>query len=206
MVINKVKGNPFDLNRRGLQEKFPSIREFIQTDCEDNLGIDNLLRAIQRETDRLDHLRDLFPASWFTVKDKLARLKQNFIGYEQYQELCAADGITEVTSQDTLVGFLHDLGIVLNFRDDPRLVFHGALNPHWVTQGIYKILNAEVSAHLKGELHVMDLSKVLDQHEYPKSMHRFVLDLMKKFELCYEFYDSNGRYLVPELLGKRSRN
>jgi internalin A len=33
-------------------------------------------------------------------------------------------------------------------------------------------------------------------------MHLYLLDLMRKFELCYEFYDGDGHYLVPELLGK----
>jgi internalin A len=33
-------------------------------------------------------------------------------------------------------------------------------------------------------------------------MHIFLLDLMRKFELCCEFYDNGGHYLVPELLGK----
>jgi internalin A len=202
VVINKIKGNPFDLNRRGLQAKFPSIREFVQTDCEEGSGIAILLRAVQRETDRLEHLRDKFPANWFSIKEKLARLEQNFIGYEEYRELCVGGGITEATSQDTLVGFLHDLGIVLNFRDDPRLAETHVLNPHWVTKGIYKILNAETLASQKGELHVASLSNVLDPIEYPRRMHGFLLDLMRKFELCYEFYDSPGKYLVPELLGK----
>jgi internalin A len=203
VVINKVKDHPFDLNRRGLQEKFPAIRDFFQTDCEElPLGIDELQRTIKRETDRLEHLRDPFPASWFTVKDRLASLSENFITYERYQELCAVDGITDLTSQDTLVGFLHDLGIMVNFRDDPRLADTHVLNPHWVTNGIYKILNAETLAKKKGELNYQDLPKMLDPEEYPRSMHRFLLDLMEKFELCYEFYGRSGEYLVPELLGK----
>jgi internalin A len=203
VVINKVKDHPFDLNRRGLQEKFSAIRDFVQTDCEEPpLGIAELRRAIERETDRLEHLRDPFPASWFTIKDRLASLRENFITYEQYQDLCAADGLKESTSQNTLVGFLHDLGIVVNFRDDPRLADTHVLNPHWVTNGIYKILNAETVAEKKGELSYQDLPKVLDPAEYPRSMHRFLLDLMEKFELCYEFYGRNGEYLVPELLGK----
>ena len=30
---------------------------------------------------------------------------------------------------------------VLNFQDDPRLVDTHVLNPEWVTNGVYKILN-----------------------------------------------------------------
>ncbi len=203
IVTNQIKQLQLDLNRRGLQEKFPFIRDFIQTDCEADLGLDILRRAIERETDRLDHLRDPFPASWFTVKQRLAHLKENYITYDQYQHLCTDHAVTEKVGQDTLVKFLHDLGIVVNFHDDPRLADTHVLNPEWVTNGIYKILNAESLAKKKnGELHLKVLSSLLEQKTYPQHMHRFLLDLMGKFELCYEFYGSNGEYLVPELLGK----
>jgi internalin A len=133
VVINKITDNPFDLNRRGLQQKFPGVRDFIQTDCQSNTGISELLNAIKREVDRLPNLRDAFPSSWFSLKDSLATMKENFITYPEYQSLCAHGGIEEKTSQDTLVSFLHDLGIVVNFRDEPRLADTHVLNPQWVT-------------------------------------------------------------------------
>ena len=34
-------------------------------------------------------------------------------------------------------------------------------------------------------------------------MHRFIFDLMKKFELCFSFPDDDARYLIPELLDKQ---
>src|SRR6185436_7964728 len=146
------------------------------------------------------------PAAWFNVKDALANLPmsegRNFIPFIRYRQLCEEHGITETKSQEKLVSFLHDLGIVVNFRDDPRLAETHVLNPEWVTNGIYRILNAETLAHGHGELRLSELPTVLDLQEYPKSMHLYLLDLMRKFELCYEFYESAGHYLVPELLGK----
>ena len=200
VVINKVQDHPFDLNRRGLQVKFPAIHGFLQTDCDADVGIGELRQAILRETDRLEHLRDPFPASWFAVKDKLADLprteKRNFIPFVRYQQLCLENGVHESTSQETLVTFLHDLGIVVNFRDDPRLAETHVLNPEWVTNGIYKILNAERLAKKQGELRLVELPAVLDSREYPKGMHLYLLDLMRKFELCFEYYESAGQYLV----------
>jgi internalin A len=94
------------------------------------------------------------------------------------------------------------LGIVVNFRDDPRLSETHVLNPEWVTNGIYRILNAKSLTARQGELQRNELSSILDADQYPRSMHLYLLDLMRKFELCYEFYDNAGTYLVPELLGK----
>jgi internalin A len=206
IVINKINDHYFDLNRRGLQMKFPSIRGFIQTDCEAGMGMDDLREAILQETDRLEHLRDPFPVSWFEVKDTLSNLPKtegkSFIPYVRYQEICLENNLTDPVSQETLVGFLHDLGIVVNFRDDPRLAETHVLNPEWVTNGIYKILNAKTLAAKAGELHLNDLTTILNEQEYPRMMHPFLLDLMRKFELCYPFYETNESYLVPELLGK----
>src|SRR5262249_47252783 len=61
IVINKVQEHQFDLNRRGLQSKYPSIRGFVQTDCECDVGIDELRKVVVFETNQLPHLRDPFP-------------------------------------------------------------------------------------------------------------------------------------------------
>jgi internalin A len=206
VVTNKVKDHLLDLNRRGLKEKFATITQFVQTDCAAGIGLDELKAAIVRETDKLEHLRDPFPAAWFAVKERLANLRvheeKDFIPFSRYQALCLQHGIEEAIGQETLVGFLHDLGIVVNFRDDPRLSEMHVLNPEWVTNGIYKILNADKLAQSKGELNLTDLPRILNRQFYPANMHLFLLDLMRKFELCYEFYGHEGHYLVPELLGK----
>lgn len=206
IVVNKIHQHAFELNRRGLQAKFPAIRGFLQTDCDAGTGLEDLHQAILRETDALDHLRDPLPASWFTVKDLLISLRErdgmSFITYHRYQEMCTQSGVTDSTSQETLVGFLHDLGVVLNFRDDPRLSETHVLDPEWVTNGIYKIVNDDGVARRQGELRFADLPSVLDVRHYPKAMHLYLLELMRKFELCYQFYDTDQHYLIPELLGK----
>ncbi len=34
-------------------------------------------------------------------------------------------------------------------------------------------------------------------------MHRFLMDLMRKFELCFAFTDDDTHYLIAELLDKQ---
>jgi internalin A len=203
VVLNKIKEHPFDLNRLGLQRKYAAIREFVKTDCDDGFGFDELRKAITRETDRLQHLRDAFPASWFAIKDKLAGMRKNFLSYEEYRDLCSKLGEKDNNAQESLAGYLHDLGVALNYRDDPRLQDTHVLNPHWVTNGIYKILNSEQLEKQKGEIRLDDLPKILDSRKYPIKMHRFLFDLMKKFDLCFSFPDDDAHYLIPELLDKQ---
>src|SRR4029077_19828969 len=138
--------------RRRLMDKFPAIRAFVMSDCADESGIDQLKDVIERETDRLDHLRDRFPESWVAIKDRLTTMPENYVTFSMYREICAEYGETDPSQQDLLATYLHRLGIALNYKDDPRLRDTYVLNPHWVTDGIYKILNAEDLSSQQGEL------------------------------------------------------
>jgi internalin A len=204
VVLNKIKEHPFDLNRGALRQKYPNIGEFIKTDCKDATGCANLRKTIERETDRLEHLRDPFPAAWFAIKDKLAGTKKkNYVSFDEYRKLCAKLGETDQNAQEALAGYLTSLGIALNYKDDPRLRDTHVLNPHWVTRGIYKILNSALLEKQKGEIRLGDLPEILSGRQYPPSMHRFLLDLMKKFELCFNFPEDDSHFLIPELLDKQ---
>ncbi|HEX7680490.1 MAG TPA: COR domain-containing protein [Thermoanaerobaculia bacterium] len=209
VVLNKIRKDPFDLNRRALQDKFPQIRAFVETDCDNatskaqpgarGLGIDELRKSIARETDQLPDLRAAFPAAWFEIKETLSKTRKNFLSFDEYRAICLKYGEEDEGAQESLATHLHRLGIALNFREDRRLRDTHVLNPHWVTEGIYGLLNSARLAEAKGELRVDDLKKELDQTRYPEKMHQFLLDLMEKFELCFSF-PSGDRYLIPELL------
>ena len=200
VVGNKIDQQPLDIDRRGLQAKYPNIKAFVETSCLDGRGIDELKEVISKEVNNLPHVRDELPESWFQVKEKLEEMEKDFIPYSEYEALCNDDGITDEISQSTLIGFLHDLGSVLNFRDDPRLQETNILNPEWVTNGVYRILNSNELFQKKGVLETKQLGQMLDPKAYPKSRHMFIVDMMRKFELCYPFEGDDGKYLVPDLL------
>ncbi|MFB3133457.1 MAG: COR domain-containing protein, partial [Rhodothermales bacterium] len=201
IVGNQIDEHPLDINRAGLQDKYPTIKAFVETSCLTGQGIDDLKAAITREIGALPNIHDELLNTWFTVKTRLEEMKENYISQEKYREMCEAEGITNPLSQRTLLGFLHDLGIILNFRDDPRLEETNILNPEWVTNGVYKILNNRDVFENKGILDRARLKDILDRKQYPPSKHLFIMDMMRKFELCY---DLEGRrdeqFLIPDLL------
>ncbi|MBE9593850.1 MAG: TIR domain-containing protein, partial [Proteobacteria bacterium] len=132
--------------------------------------------------------------------------------------MCTNEKITEETSQDTLLDFLNDLGVILHFKDF-ELLDTNVLEPKWVTNAVYRIINSEELAECSGLLRLELLNKILAQkkekgkprffdkilkHEkeiefyYPREKYSFIIDLMKKFELCYAI---NGEtVLLPDLL------
>jgi len=203
IVGNKIDQHPLDIDRTGLQKKYPNIVGILETSAATGAGIEELKAAITEQVNSLPHVRDLLPETWFTVKTKLEELgkQSNFITHDKYLELCAENEVSDETSQRTLIGFLHDLGVVLHFQDDPRLEALGILNPQWVTNGVYKILNSHALFQNKGALTVSMLDEILNFSEYPRGKRLFIVDMMKKFELCYDI-EPDKTFLVPDLLPK----
>jgi len=203
LVGNKIDQHPLDIDRTGLQKKYPNIVGILETSAAIGAGIEELKAAITEQVNNLPHVRDLLPETWFTVKTKLEELgrQSNFITHDKYLELCAENEVSDETSQRTLIGFLHDLGVVLHFQDDPRLEALGILNPQWVTNGVYKILNSHTLFQNKGVLTTSMLDEILNLPEYPRGKRLFIVDMMKKFELCYDI-EPDKTFLVPDLLPK----
>ncbi|HEY5729424.1 MAG TPA: COR domain-containing protein, partial [Anaerolineales bacterium] len=203
IVGNKTDQHPLEIDHTGLGKKYSNIVGILESSAATGAGIEALKAEIAKQVDTLPHVRDLLPETWFTVKSKLEELgrDKNFITQDKYLNLCGANDVGDETSQHTLIGFLHDLGVVLHFQDDPRLEALGILNPQWVTNGVYKILNSHELFQNRGTLTLPILNKTLNPPEYPSNKRLFIVDMMKKFELCYDI-EPDKSFLIPDLLPK----
>lgn len=202
VALNKIKQHPFDVNRRALQKKFPNLCAFFETDCEDDTGIPELASALSAQIGRMPHIFDLFPAPWIEIKARIENATEDFLSYNEFRQLCGDVGEGDPDSQDRLATFLHVLGIALNYRNDARLCDLYVLKPRWITEAIYSILNDKTIARDHGELTLDRLPKILDACRYPANRHFYLLELMRKFELCIAFPEED-RYLITELLDKQ---
>jgi internalin A len=199
LVGNKCEGLRLDIDQRGLRAKYPNIVAILETSCVDNVGLHALKTTLAKTVATLSHVRDVLPRSFFEVKEILERLGADYLPFNEYEGLCVKHGVSTARARELLIGFLHDLGTVLCFRDDPRLRDTNILNPEWVTGGVYRILNSNRAAVQKGLLRWPDLDAILESGKYPADKRGFIVEMMKKFELCYE---SDGIFLVPDLLTK----
>jgi small GTP-binding protein len=203
VVLNKIDENPsFDLNRLFLQEKYRGIKGFHRISCKKGTGIKFFEESLKNELTQVELRQTQFAKSWFNVKTQLESMADNFIGYNQYKEICKKEKITEISAQDTLLDFLHDLGVVLHFKDFELLDTH-VLEPKWVTEAVYRIINSEKLAESRGVLRLKLLDEILKQEKdtdyfYPSDKYKYIVDLMKKFALCYEI--DTQTVLIPDLL------
>ena len=205
IIGNCTDEHPLQVKERTLRKKYPQVKKVIATSCKDGNGLNLLYQEINKQIQSMPHVRDLIPKDWLKIKAELEEMqaRYDFISYEKYQDICSQTGIVEPDKQKNLVEILNDLGVVLNFQDDPRLNETNVLNPEWVTSGVYDILNNHaLMTDKKGILPLADLSSVLKEPKrYPANKQRFLMGLMEKFELCYPLENySTPHYLISDLL------
>jgi internalin A len=198
VVLNKQRQEPFDVNRRRWVELYGDGLSFVDTDCESDASIHALAEEIRNRLRTMRSVRAGFPKRWFAIKDAIADMRDDFIEYRSYQHLCSSRGVTDADDQFLLAGFLHDLGIALQYRDDPRLRFAYVLKPEWVTEGIYTLLHAPAASN--GVLTLPQARTALSRQKYSDEAVDFLLGLLEKFELSFALNDQNRNILIPQLL------
>lgn len=202
VVLNKVDEHPaFGANEKFLREKYKNIVGFYRVSCSKRTGVEELIKGIRSHIPDIPMIKTQWPFSWFLVKKELEEKGTEFITLEQYRNICVKHKVLD-DSQEILVDFLHDLGIVLHFRDIQLLDMH-VLDPRWVTEGVYRIINSKMLAEQNGVLKLDTLTDVLKYRKsqlfvYPPEKHSFLVDLMLKFEVCYRVGDDS--ILIPDLL------
>ncbi|MDX2070330.1 MAG: COR domain-containing protein [Haliscomenobacter sp.] len=212
VVLNKIDENPsFEVERKTLQEKYPQIKAFFRVSCktESDRGLLDFKEALRQAIDGATTRLTPFPKNWLAVKEHFSNMEADYIGSVEYQKVCIEKGVSRQVSQDVLLQFLHDLGVVINFRNlqyfDTQI-----LNPLWLTNGVYRIINSSKVVENEGILREIDFDAVINdpryqksdtterQFSYPKDKLHYIVRVMEEFELCFML--ENRSYVIPQLL------
>ena len=212
VVLNKIDENPsFEVERKTLQEKYPQIKAFFRVSCktDSDRGLQDFQEALREAIDGATTRLTPFPKNWLAVKEHFSNMQADYIGAAEYQKVCVEKGVSRQVSQDVLLQFLHDLGVVINFRNlqyfDTQI-----LNPLWLTNGVYRIINSSKVVKNEGILREADFDAVINdpryqksdtserQFSYPKDKLHYIVRMMEEFEL--RFMLENRSYVIPQLL------
>lgn len=206
IVINKSESNKLEIPLKTLQETY-NIKGLFEVSCDNGFNIDVLERKIKEQIGKMPEVFRRLNKSWFAVKEELEKIKQDYISIEDYRRICFEKEVIDSRSQGTLLTYLNELGIMLNFREDGTKV----LNPEWVTRGVYKLITSvsvrNNKAILTPEIMKMEMKRLnaeLAKEEkeylsYPRDKYEYIIKLMKKFELCYEVQGTNDFYIPCRL-------
>ena len=187
------------LDRGALQERYPCIRGFVELDCQTNRGVDQLRDTLCHEVDQLHWVRDPFPGTWDQVRRALTNggQKRAHLSYAEFRDVCTQHGVPDAGEQDSLAEVLHNLGVALNYRNDPRLHEATVLQPEWLTENVYALMRrAEDHA---GVLEQSTVDAVLESVA-DDAMRNYLMRIMERFEIAYTRPTNQGVWLVPQAL------
>lgn len=219
VALNQSGGIARPLARTPLEQDYGPILNWIPTECAPeaecpgpDATIENLRKALARAMDGMSEPRALFPVKWAGIKKWLEDMKEPFLAYSDYAKRCQTDE-PDAKKQAELAELMNDLGIALNYADDPRLMDTTVLRPDWLANGIYAILRANMlidiplvpdgvlTEKLLAPIYAAAESKrMLHAKDYPTEKHGFLLRLMGLFRLSFPLDAEDRRHLVPSLL------
>ena len=213
VVCNKYDEQPMRLAWETLQGKYPQIKRYVrEVSCQGSEakriapghGVAEVRTALAEViAQHVGHIDVPFRNEWTELKTALEADPRSFLTYAQYEELCGKHGVEE-QDRANLLSYLNDLGVMLHFGDHPMMKDKHVLQPDWVTAAIYRALNDYKLNQQHGELSRKELRRILRDvpgHEYPADHEVFILEMMRKFELCFRF-DHGDSVLMPDLLQK----
>ena len=225
LALNRqdARNGGYDVDRRMLKARFPTIAGYVPTNCETREGCDDLRAALCTAIQNLPKTQpphQTVPAAWLAVKAECfhesrgrqsnsknkepAPKPRQHLPFEEFRRICARHGEEDAGKQESLARLLHQLGAVLHFVDDPRLRDTAVLNPHWVTDAVYRLLRGREGDHSDGVLSLQKAKAALPG-ETEKTV-RYLLRLMERFEMCFPLDEEPDkpatRWLVPAALGK----
>jgi small GTP-binding protein len=198
IVKNEKQDRQREININQLRGEFGSFKDVIATNLADNRNLDKILTEAQHQLSQLPHIGQTLPKTWVKVRQALENDPRNYINLNEYLQICKDNGFKERKDALQLSEYLHDLGICLHFQDDEMSPLYQTviLKPKWGTDAAYAVLdNPEVIRNF-GQFTNKELAKIWSAKEY-SGMHSQLLELMKKFQLCYEIPQCKGIYIAP---------
>ncbi len=160
--------------------------------------IEKLKSHIEHNAYCLPHIGEPLPALWLDVREAIENGTRNCIYREEFDDICRKHKITGEQDITTLLGYFHDLGVVLHFDENPLLRNRVILKPFWATNAVYRIFDNDGIKAKEGRFRRNDCIALWNGDEY-RHMHDLFMELMKNFQLAYEI-DQTGNMVAPQML------
>ncbi len=204
LLVQNEKGDRSKaLDLKSMQGQFDFIKEKYATNLLSNRGLDELQKDIEHYIQKLPHIGQKLPKFWIKVREDLLEQAKTkpYISLEGYYQICHKQQITEKQKALELSQYLHDLGTCLHFQKDDLLRKTIILQNEWVTNAVYRVLDDENIKGQYGHFSKEDVQNIWTESSY-QDMIPELLQLMIKFELCYQKDGRSDEYLIPQLLSE----
>lgn len=202
IVQNKIDERIKHIDNKSLKHEFSNIENFHDVSALNGTGIKGLYENIQISLQNIEHVGKKLPKIWIDIRNELESLKLNYISKLDYLIICKKYNLTE-SQADVFCRDYHNLGVFLNFQDNLVLKDIVFLKPEWATNAVYKLLD---NRDVVNNFGLFDFKNLEDSwSNYPSEKHVVLIELLKKFELCFQIQNTE-KYIIPELLNPSHPN
>jgi GTPase SAR1 family protein len=213
LVVNNLFG---DVQSGFNRSKFGRFEDIIKDSLSDNLltpkDFPKIRKRIEQLAEDLPLVHQTIPKTWANVRRELEQLRsRNIISLEKYLDICAKPDNGEMDRDRALhcSAYLHDIGVCLHYQDFPSLKRHIIVKNEWATEAVYRVMDDPEVNKAHGHFDLDDLSRIwkptakdlargedFRYEEYQPEL----LELMRKFKLCYPLLKNEEEFVAPHLL------
>ena len=201
IITNEKDNRQRKVNERTLKAQFPNLKNILATNLATNKGLDEIIRQIKDQMLSLSHIGSAFPKNWTKVRKILEEDNRNYISLYEYLQICEDNGLLLHQDKLQLISYLHDLGVCFHFQDEEDSLLYRIviLKPKWGTDAVYKVLDNMQIINNHGYFTRKDLKTIWHEEKYAERRGE-LLELMNKFQLCYQIPDKKDAFIAPQLL------
>ncbi|MCP4656103.1 MAG: GTPase [bacterium] len=180
-----------------LRRQYPQIVGHREVSNLDGTGLEEVRSAIAEAAADLPLMGELWPTTWLEAAEAVRAAAEKHVTPERLRAIFTDRGVADV-SFGVLARWLHELGDVLYFQDDPELRDLVILKPQWVTGYISRVLESEDVIGRLGIFTREHMDALWSDLERPMRDH--FLNLMERFDLSYKTLEDRDISLVVERL------
>ncbi len=118
-----------DINFQSYQEEYPQLIGSFSVSNKNKSGLHELKEGLAHRAASIKLMGQPWPRRWLEVEQQLLSLSEHHIDARTYLVYCSSNKVDVDIAMGTLGNYLHDLGKILFFRDDPVLVIWLFSNP-----------------------------------------------------------------------------
>lgn len=203
IIANEKDDRYRHFNINTLRGYFTNLKDVLRTNLANRRGLQEIYQEIEHYITSLPHVGKVLPSTWVRVREVLEKTHENYLSARKFFHICEKAGFKEYADKLQLSDYLHTIGVVLHYQNDPVLKHTIFLNPEWCTSAIYKALDTKEIIKNNGLFTRKYLMKIWKDDEYLEVLDE-LLQLMLKFNLCYPLPSIKDTYIVPQLLPEES--
>jgi GTPase SAR1 family protein len=182
LVATHIDEQNSDLPFAQLQGKYPQIVGQCEIDSQTGQGFDNLRQSIINTAAELPLMGAPWLKTCLNAAQDIRSLSEQYITPQQLAKRMTGRGV-DPNQVASLAQYLHDIGEIVYFQDNPALNEIVILKPQWIAEQIGKVFSSEPVKQGQGILTRQEMNQLWQ--DIDSFMHPYFLRLLEHFDLAH---------------------